>query len=135
MSEDTKKIVLPAYLVRRFEAFRLVSKNGEHSYLLRDKLQDKVHDFDAWQFFILEVLPGCETFEKLQSVFADRFDRQLERKDVDELFGSMVDRKLFDDSAVQHPLLAPFMRRTYEVQDGKAVPKPAAAVAAAAATP
>jgi putative peptide zinc metalloprotease protein len=133
MTEDTKKIVLPAYLVRRFEAFRIV-KNGEVSYLLRDKIQSKLHDFDAWQFFILEVLPGCETLEKLQSVFADRFDRQLGRKDVEELFGSMADRKLFDESAAQHPLLAPYMRRTYEVEDGKAKAKsfaPASAVPAA----
>ena len=42
MSEETKKIVLPAYLIRRFEAFRLV-KGGEHSYLLRDKIQDKLY--------------------------------------------------------------------------------------------
>jgi putative peptide zinc metalloprotease protein len=133
MTEDTKKIVLPAYLVRRFEAFRIV-KNGEASYLLRDKIQSKLHDFDAWQFFILEVLPGCETLEKLQSVFADRFDRQLSPKDVEELFGSMADRKLFDESAAQHPLLAPFMRRTYEVEDGKAKPKSFAAAPAPAAT-
>ena len=84
MSEESKKIVLPAYLIRRFEAFRIV-KGGEHSYLLRDKIQGKVHDFDAWQFFILEVLPGCESFEKLQVVFKDRFDRDLSRKELDEL--------------------------------------------------
>jgi putative peptide zinc metalloprotease protein len=122
MTEETKKIVLPAYLMRRFEAFRIV-KGGETSYLLRDKIQGKVHDFDAWQFFILEVLPGCETLDKLQVVFQDRFDRQLQKKDLDELFGSMADRKLFDDSAQKHPLLAPFMQRTYEVEQGKATPK------------
>lgn len=134
MSEETKKIVLPAYLIRRFEAFRLV-KGGEHSYLLRDKIQDKVYDFDAWQFFILEVLPGCETLEKLQSVFADRFDRSLTQKDVDELFGSMADRKLFDESAAQHPLLAPFMRPKYEVEEGKAKLKVFSAATAAVGAP
>lgn len=134
MSEETKKIVLPAYLTRRFEAFRIV-KNGEHSYLIRDKIQGKVYDFDAWQFFILEVLPGCETLDKLQVVFKDRFDRDLTAKDLDEFLGSLADRKLLDDSAVQHPLLAPFMRRTYEVEDGKAVPKPAAEVASVANVP
>ncbi len=134
MTEETKKIVLPAYLIRRFEAFRLV-KGGEHSYLLRDKIQDKVYDFDAWQFFILEVLPGCETLEKLQSVFADRFDRSLTQKDVDELFGSMADRKLFDESAAQHPLLAPFMRPKYEVEEGKAKLKVFSAATAGVAAP
>jgi len=135
MSEETKKIVLPAYLVRRFEAYRIVKGDGSSSYLLRDKIQGKVHDFEAWQFFMLEVLPGCETLEKLQSVFADRFDRQLAQKDVEELFGSMADRKLFDESAAQHPLLAPFMRRTYEVEDGKAKPKSFSGGAAPSAAP
>lgn len=46
MSESSKKIVLPAYLLRRFEAFRIV-KDGETSYLVRDKVQSKVHDFQA----------------------------------------------------------------------------------------
>jgi len=122
MSEQTKKIVLPAHLVRRLEAFRIV-KGDEHSYLLRDKVQGKTFDFDPWQFFILEVLPGIETFEKLQTAFQDRFDRVLTKKDLDELFGSMADRKLFDETAAGHPLLAPFMRRTYEVEDGKAKAK------------
>jgi putative peptide zinc metalloprotease protein len=134
MTEQTKKIVLPAYLMRRLEAFRIV-KGDETSYLLRDKVQGRTYDFDAWQFFILEVLPGCEQFGRLQAAFVDRFDRELTQKDFDEFVGSMVDRKLFDESAGSHPLLARFMRRTYEVQDGKAVPKPAAtsAVPAAAA--
>jgi len=45
-----------AYLMRRCEAFRIV-KGEEISYVLRDKLQDKTYDFEAWQFFILEALP------------------------------------------------------------------------------
>lgn len=141
MSESSKKIVLPAYLLRRFEAFRIV-KDGETSYLVRDKVQSKVHDFQAWQFFILEVLPGCETLEKLQVVFKDRFDRDLRKQDLDELFGLLADRNLLDESAAQHPLLAPFTKQAYEVADGKATRKPFVAGApatadagAAAATP
>lgn len=132
MSEESKKIVLPAYLIRRFEAFRIV-KGGEHSYLLRDKIQGKVHDFDAWQFFILEVLPGCDSFEKLQVIFKDRFDRELNHKELDEFLGSLADRKLLDESAGQHPLLAPYTKLTYSVQDGKAVPNAFAAAAEGAA--
>lgn len=123
MSESSKKIVLPAYLLRRFEAFRIV-KDGETSYLVRDKVQSKVHDFQAWQFFILEVLPGCETLDKLQSVFKDRFDRDLRQADVDELFGMLADRNLLDENAAQHPLLARFTKTSYEVNDGKATRKP-----------
>jgi putative peptide zinc metalloprotease protein len=123
MSDETKKIVLPAYLLRRFEAFRIV-KGDKQSYLVRDKVQGKTHDFDPWQFFILETLPGSETFERLQTAFQDRFDRKLTRVDLDELLGSVADRKMFDESAAQHPLLAPFMQATYQVTDGKATPKP-----------
>jgi len=134
MTEQTKKIVLPAYLLRRFEAFRIV-KGDAHSYLLRDKLQGKTYDFDAWQFFILETLPGCERFERLQTAFQDRFDRTLTQQDLDEFFGSMVQRKLFDDSAVQHPLLAPYLRPAHAVEEGKAPKLTAAGGGAVAATP
>jgi putative peptide zinc metalloprotease protein len=123
MSEQSKKIVTPPFLLRRLEAFRIV-KGDEQSYLLRDKIQGKTYDFDLWQFFILEVLQGCETVEKLQSVFHDRFDRKITKAEIDALFGSIADNKLFDEAAETHPLLAPFMRRTYEVEGGKAKPKP-----------
>jgi putative peptide zinc metalloprotease protein len=122
MTEESKKIVLPAYLIRRCEAFRIV-KGDQTSYLLRDKLHGKTYDFDPWQFFILEVLPGCETLEKLQGVFKDRFDRDISKQELDELFASIADKKLFDESALQHPLLQAFARRTYDVIDGKAVLK------------
>jgi putative peptide zinc metalloprotease protein len=120
MTEETKKIVLPAYVIRRLEAFRIV-KGDAQSYLLRDKLHGKTFDFDAWQFFILEVLPGCDTVEKLQSVFKDRFDRDITIADLEHLFGTMADNKLWDESALQHPLLAVYAKRTYDVVDGKAV--------------
>jgi putative peptide zinc metalloprotease protein len=122
MTEQNKKIVLPGHLLRRLEAFRIV-KDGEPSYLLRDKVQGRTFDFEPWQFFILEVLPGCENFEKLQTAFLDRFDRVLLRADLDALLASLADRKLLDASATQHPLLVPFMQRTYDVEDGKAKAK------------
>jgi len=132
MTEETKKIVLPAYLMRRFEAFRIV-KGDAQSYLIRDKVQGKTYDFDAWQFFILETLPASDTFERLQTAFEDRFDRKLTRKDLDEFLGTVADRKLFNDSAAEHPLLAPYMQRTYQVEDGKATPKAFGTGAATAA--
>jgi putative peptide zinc metalloprotease protein len=75
---ESKKVALPAYLPRRLQAFRIVQGDNT-SYLLRDKLADKTHDLEPWQFFVLEVLPGCETIGKLLSVFEDRFGRQLPR--------------------------------------------------------
>lgn len=122
MTERTKKIVLPAYLIRRCEAFRIV-KGDATSYIVRDKLHGKTHDFDSWQFFILEVLPGCESLEKLQSVFHDRFDRTITKPELEAFFASIADRKLFDETALQHPLLSQFAKRTYEVVEGKAVPR------------
>ncbi len=122
MSEPSKKVALPAYIVRRCEAFRIV-KGAEHSYIIRDKVQNKTWDFDPWQFFILEVLPGCETIEKLQSVFKDRFNRLITKDELEEFFASIADRRLFDETALQHPLLSVFAHKTYDVVDGKAVPK------------
>ena len=120
---SSKKIVLPPFLIRRLEAFRIV-KNGENSYVIRDKLHGTTYDFDSWQFFILEVLPGCETLEKLQTVFKDRFDRDITRKEVDQFFASLADGKLLDSTAATHPLLARFMKTTFTVADGKATAKP-----------
>lgn len=134
MTEQTKKIILPPHLSRRLEAFRIV-KGGEQSYVLRDKLDSKSYDFEPWQFFILEVLPGCENLQRLQTAFQDRFDRTLTEHDVGELFASIADRQLFDESAGQHPLLAPYMQVTYRVEDGKAVPKPFSAGASGAPAP
>jgi len=122
MTEETKKIVLPPYLMRRMEAFRIV-KGDVQTYLLRDKLQGKTYDFDPWQFFILEILPGCDTLARLQTAFQDRFDRAISKQELDEFLGSIADRQLFDENAAEHPLLAPFMRQTFEVEDGKAKPK------------
>lgn len=137
--QPSQKIVLPAYLIRRLEAFR-IAKGHEHSYILRDKLYGKTYDFDPWQFFILEVLPGCETPEKLQTAFHDRFGRAITKDELDILFSSIADQKLFEESALQHPLLEQYAKRTFEVVDGKAVHKSfstvgAAAPAAAAAAP
>jgi putative peptide zinc metalloprotease protein len=123
MNQDSRKIVLPPFLIRRLEAFRIV-KDGEQSYVVRDKLLGTTHDFDPWQFFILEVLPGCETVEKLQGVFKDRFDREITRNEMEQFFASLADRKLLDQTAAQHPLLARFTKATFSVEDGKATVKP-----------
>ncbi|MCB1997634.1 MAG: hypothetical protein KDG57_17480, partial [Rhodoferax sp.] len=132
MSENTKKIVLPGYLVRRLEAFRVV-KGDSTSYLLRDKVKGRTYDFDAWQFYLLEILPGLEQFDKIQAAFVDRFDRELTRAQFDEFIASVVDQKLFVEEAGDHALIKRFMRKTFEVQDGKAVPRPAIESAAPAA--
>lgn len=122
MIEASSKVALPAYITHRCEAFRIV-KGNEYSYVVRDKVRHMTYDFDAWQYFVLEVLPGCESFDKLQAVFKDRYNRTLSRDELDEFLASVADRELYEDTALQHPLLSAFATRTFEVVNGKPVPK------------
>ena len=122
MTEQTRQVALPAYLPRRLQAFRVVAA-GQTSYVLRDKLAGKTHDLQQWQFFVLEVLPGCETAAKLLSVFSDRFGREITEREVMGFFAELADAKLLDDEAAKHPLLAPFTRTGYALEQGLIKPK------------
>lgn len=132
MTEQTRKIVTPGLMLRRLEAFRIV-RGSETTYLLRDKIKDRTYDFDAWQFFLLESLAAADSVERLQTVFFDRFDRRITKAELDEFLGAVVDKSLFEEGAATHPILAPLMRKAFAVQDGQAVPLPAAEAAAAPA--
>lgn len=136
MSEQTKKVALPAYLPKRLEAFK-IAKGDETSYVLRDKLLNKVHDMEPWQFFLLEVLPGCENYPKLQSVFEDRFGRPITQAEIEGFFASLADRQLLDMEGPTHDLLQRFRTKGYDVKDGEAKLKShqEAVQAAAAAAP
>ena len=118
MSTQTKNVALPAFLLKRLQAFRIGSGSAE-SYLLRDKLQGKTYDFEPWQFFILEVLPGCEDYAKLVSVFADRFGYPIQKDAVVDFLATLADENLFDDN-ISHPLLEPFAKKHYATKDGVA---------------
>ena len=119
---ESKKVALPAYLPRRLQAFRIV-QGDTTTYLLRDKLADKTHDLEPWQFFVLEVLPGCETIGKLLSVFEDRFGRQLSEAEVMKFFGWLADNKLLEEESAAHPLLKPFTKQSYALEHGLVKPK------------
>ncbi len=136
MAEESKKVVLPPFLLRRLEAFRVV-KGEATTYIVRDKVQNKTYDFDAWQFFILEVLHGYETLPKLQSAFKERFDREITDEEVQRFLGQVADQKLLSEAAETHPLLLPFTRKTFDVSEGKAKPRSfeAAVMLAVAASP
>jgi putative peptide zinc metalloprotease protein len=139
MSSQPQRVALPAYLPKRLQAFR-IGKPPNESYLVRDKLHDRTYDFEPWQFFVLEVLPGCENFAKLASVFQDRFGRPIEQHRVNELLAMVANDNLLDDGA-SHPLLVPFSRKGYTTESGTAVVKPflapvtPASAAASAAAP
>jgi putative peptide zinc metalloprotease protein len=119
---ESKKVALPAYLPRRLQAFRIVQGDAT-SYLLRDKLAEKTHDLEPWQFFVLEVLPGCQDIGKLLSVFEDRFGRQLTEGEVLKFFGWLADHKLLDEESAAHPLLKPFTKQSYALEQGLVKPK------------
>ncbi len=122
MTEQTRKVALPAYLPKRLEAFR-IAKGDKQSYLLRDKLLGKTHDLEPWQFFVLEVLPGCEDMDKLASVFQDRFGHAITHEQIKEVFAFAADSKLLAEDAATHPLLAPYLKKGYVVEGGTATVK------------
>lgn len=109
MNDQTQNVALPAYLQKRLQAFR-IGQGTKQSYLIRDKLIGKTYDFEPWQFFVLEILPGCESFEKLASIFKDRFGHPITQEQMHELLVSVMDDNLLDKEDKEvftHPLLAP----------------------------
>lgn len=112
MNDQIQNVALPAYLLKRLQAYR-IGKGIKQSYLIRDKLLGKTYDFEPWQFFVLEILPGCESFEKLASIFKDRFGYPITQEQVRTLFASIMEDNLLDaedKEASAHPLLASFFQ-------------------------
>lgn len=123
MNDQIQNVSLPAYLLKRLQAYR-IGKGIKQSYLIRDKLLGRTYDFEPWQFFVLEILPGCESFEKLASIFKDRFGYPITHEQVRTLFASVMEDNLLDiedKEASAHPLLASFF------QTGKIADQPSAA--------
>jgi putative peptide zinc metalloprotease protein len=110
-----QKVATPAFLPKRLLAFR-IGRGDKQSYVLRDNVKGQSYDFEPWQFFVLEVLPGCGDEEKLSSVFEDRFGHPLDAQMRDLFFASLADAGLFNEAAASHPLLARFKRTTYVVE-------------------
>ncbi len=114
--ETIQNVAAPAYLHQRLETFQ-IGKGGRVSYLLKDKVLSKNFELEAWQFFVLEVLPGCQTFGRLAAAFQDRFGRAIGRQELEDFYAQVADAKLFNDDAAKHPLLAPFCLPAYDVED------------------
>lgn len=110
MGEDTKKIALPALLRKGLQAFR-VDDGEEHTYIIRDKNQHLSYYYEPWQFFVLEVLVGCENFEKLASVFEDRFGYALDVEKLEKLFKDVQEKKLFNTQAFSHPVIEAYEKK------------------------
>ena len=110
MNQETQKVAVPAYLRQKLYAVR-VGQGEKQKYLIRDQILKQTHEFEPWQFFVLEVLPVCDHFSKLASVFEDRFGHSITNEEVEELFSLVADNKLFSLSAVSHPMLEAFNKR------------------------
>ena len=97
MSEpESKKIVLPAYPIRRP---RLTARwAASTATCCATSCNGKTYDFDPWQFF----RPGSAArLRKPGQVagFRDRFDRDITQQELETLFSAIADQKLFEESA------------------------------------
>ena len=117
-SPEAKRVALPAHLLQRLQAFR-IGQVDHQSYVVRDRLHGKHYDFEPWQFFVLEVLPSCQSQAQLASVFQDRFGYPLPEPQTSALFVEVADAGLLNEAAADHPLLRRFAQKRYEEVDGQ----------------
>ncbi len=110
MNEGNQKVSVPVFLRKKLMAFR-IGKGTKQSYVIKDQWLKQTVDFQPWQFFVLEVLAGCDTFSKLASVFKDRFGHAITIEEVEHLFSFVAEKKLFDASWVSHPMLMAFNKK------------------------
>lgn len=110
MEQQSKRVALPAYLRRRLQVFH-VGEGAEQSFVIKDQLTNKTFQLEPWQFFILEILPGCDSFSKLESIFTDRFGRPITKDKVDELFSTVAENGLWGIGADSHPMLSPYFKK------------------------
>lgn len=110
MDQQSKRVALPAYLQRKLQAFQ-VEQGTEHSFIIKDQASGKTFQFEPWQFFIMEILPGCDNFPKLESIFEDRFGHPITKDKVDELFSAVAGNGLLGIGAASHPLLSPYIEK------------------------
>ena len=106
---------MPIYLRKRLQAYR-VGQGEDQSFHITNLEGDKTYRLEPWQFYILEILPSCESFSKLQAVFEDRFGRNITVEEINEVFKLVADYKLFGLEAATHPILMEF-RKTRMAQN------------------
>lgn len=109
VNEQAQKVALPAFLRKRLRAFR-VGQGEEQSYLVTSVDGTKTYRLEPWQFYVLEILPGCKDFSSLQAIFEDRFGRSITAEELNEVFSLVAKYKLFGLAAASHPLVDEFKR-------------------------
>ncbi len=123
MIQEPQRVALPALLRQGLVAFR-ETEGDQQRYRVRDNWKGLTYQFETWQFFVLEVLPVCNDFPKLASIFEDRFGRSITNEEVEELFSLVEEIKLFGSSADAHPLVAAFYKKKgiQLVQQARVIP-------------
>ena len=115
MNQQAQKVALPTFVRKSLQAFR-VGQGENQCFHITNIKGDKTYRLEPWQFFILEILPSCEDFSKLQAVFEDRFGRSTTVEEINEVFKLVADYKIFGLEAATHPLLIEF-KRTHMAQN------------------
>jgi putative peptide zinc metalloprotease protein len=110
MANEPQKLASPPSFRKRLKIFRVGSGDAQGVFV-KDEVLGEEHTLEPWQFFVLEVLFGCETFEQLGSVFQDRFGKPLTVGELDELFALVEKHKWFSLSAAKHPLVVASQKR------------------------
>ncbi|MDY6853746.1 MAG: efflux RND transporter periplasmic adaptor subunit [Thermodesulfobacteriota bacterium] len=110
MSQEPQKVAIPTILRKRLKAF-LIRQGKKQHYILVDQVRNETYQFEPWQFFILEILHGCDDFSKLASVFKDRFGQSIKDNELEELLNIIVDNKLFSLAALSHPIFKAFNKK------------------------
>ena len=120
-TQSVQKLVLPPLLRKGLEAVR-VDNGKNRKYVIKSIWKNKTFEYEPWQFFILEVLPSCDDYSKLASVFEDRFGHTITESDVNELLSRTVENELFGKEATSHPMLSSFKELDENLLIGKINP-------------
>lgn len=110
MNQEPQRVAPPALLRQGLQTFREV-EGGRQIYKVVDNWKGLTYQFEDWQFFVLSVLPECEDFNKLSSIFEDRFGQALAKEDLEDLFSLVTEMKLFTTEAGSNPLVAEFNKK------------------------
>jgi len=110
VTEEIQSVAIPVFLRKKLIAVR-AGRGEKQCYYINDKRFKQTVRLEPWQFFILEVLPGCDTYETLASVFEDRFGHTVTLEEVEQLFSFVTEKKLFHSSSESHPLIAAFHKK------------------------
>ncbi|NOY53051.1 MAG: HlyD family efflux transporter periplasmic adaptor subunit [Deltaproteobacteria bacterium] len=110
MIPNSQRVALPPLLRQGLIAFR-ETVDGDWKYRIQDNWKGLTYQLEPWQFFVLEVMPLCDNFDKLASVFEDRFGHGITMEELEKLFALLDEMKILGLDAEAHPLCAAYRRK------------------------